>query len=38
MTDTELIKLIFDRINKDDIFRLRLFKACKEYLNKPKEN
>lgn len=38
MTDEELIKLIIDRINKDDVFRLRLFKACIEYQKKLKED
>lgn len=38
MTDNDLIKLIFNRIEHDEVFRFRLLKACLEFQKKLNED
>lgn len=38
LTDDELIKEVLDRAYKSDIFCLRMFKACQEFLKQLEED
>lgn len=37
LTDDELIKLIFDRALKSDLFCVRMISACREFIKKLNE-